>query len=65
MSEGLDELVEMARTIRMTPELAERQRRGFAYGNTQGPSTPLGMTGHRTSLTGRRSDWRKRSERAE
>jgi hypothetical protein len=44
VSEELDELIEMARTIRMTPEQAERQRRSFAYGNTQGPSTPLGMT---------------------
>jgi hypothetical protein len=33
VSEGLDELIEMARTIRMTPKQAERQRRSFAYGN--------------------------------
>jgi hypothetical protein len=32
---GLDELIEMARTIRMTPEQAERQRRSFAYGNVK------------------------------
>ena len=32
VSEELDELIEMARTIRMTPEQAERQRRSFAYG---------------------------------
>jgi len=32
----LDELIEMARTIRMTtPEQAERQRRSFAYGNVK------------------------------
>lgn len=35
MSEELDELIEMARTIRMTPEQAERQRRSFAYGNVK------------------------------
>ena len=35
MSEGLNELIEMARTIRMTPEQAERQRRSFAYGNVK------------------------------
>jgi hypothetical protein len=34
VSEELDELIEMARTIRMTPEQAERQRRSFAYGNS-------------------------------
>ena len=34
-SEELDELIEMARTIRMTPEQAERQRRSFAYGNVK------------------------------
>jgi hypothetical protein len=31
----LDELIEMARTIWMTPEQAERQRRSFAYGNVK------------------------------
>ncbi len=36
MSEELDELIEMARTIRMTPEQAERQRRSFAYGENAG-----------------------------
>ncbi len=35
MSEELDELMEMARTIRMTPGQAERQRRSFAYGNVK------------------------------
>jgi hypothetical protein len=33
VSEELNELIEMARTIRMTPEQAERQRRSFAHGN--------------------------------
>lgn len=83
MSEELDELIEMARTIRMTPEQGNpmsrkretlrlrsgqamgHPRRSFAYGNTQGPSTSLGMTGLGTGLTGRRSDCRKRNERAE
>jgi hypothetical protein len=31
----LDELIEMARAIRMTPEQAERQRRSFACGNVK------------------------------
>jgi hypothetical protein len=35
VSEELNELIEMARTIRMTPEQAERQRRSFAYGNVK------------------------------
>ena len=35
MSEELNELIEMARTIGMTPEQAERQRRSFAYGNVK------------------------------
>ena len=35
MSEKLDKLIEMARTIRMTPGQAERQRRSFAYGNVK------------------------------
>ncbi len=35
VSEELDGLIEMARTIRMTPEQAERQRRSFAYGNVK------------------------------
>jgi hypothetical protein len=35
VSEELDELIEMARAIRMTPEQAERQRRSFAYGNVK------------------------------
>jgi hypothetical protein len=53
VSEELDELIEMARTIRMTPEegipcLERRETWGTrvsGYGNTQGPSTSLGMTG--------------------
>jgi len=35
VSEEMDELIEMARTIRMTPVQAERQRRSFAYGNVK------------------------------
>jgi hypothetical protein len=35
VSEELDGLIEMARTIRMTPEQAERQRRSFAYGDVK------------------------------
>jgi hypothetical protein len=35
VSEELDELIEMARKIRMTPAQAERQRRSFAYGNVK------------------------------
>jgi hypothetical protein len=35
VSKELDELIERARTIRMTPEQAERQRRSFAYGNVK------------------------------
>ena len=35
MSDELNELIEMSRTIRMTPEQAERQRRSFAYGNVK------------------------------
>jgi len=35
VSEELGELIEMARTIRTTPEQAERQRRSFAYGNVK------------------------------
>jgi hypothetical protein len=35
VSEELNELIEMARTIRMTPGQAERQRRSFAYGNVK------------------------------
>ena len=30
----LEELIEAARKITMTPEQAEEQRRSFAYGNT-------------------------------
>ena len=33
MSEELDESIEMARTIRMTPE--QHPRRSFAYGNVK------------------------------
>jgi hypothetical protein len=53
VSEELDELIEMARTIRTTPEQGNpmsrtarnmgHPRRSFAYGNTQGPSTSLGL----------------------
>jgi len=35
VSEELNKLIEMARTIRMTPEQAERQRRSLAYGNVK------------------------------
>jgi hypothetical protein len=35
VSEELDGLIEMAKTIWMTPEQAERQRRSFAYGNVK------------------------------
>jgi hypothetical protein len=35
VSEELDELIKMARMIRMTPEQSERQRRSFAYGNVK------------------------------
>ena len=35
MSEELNELIEMARTIWMTPEQVERQRRSFAYRNVK------------------------------
>ncbi len=31
----LDRLIAAARAVRMTPEEQERQRRSFAYGNTQ------------------------------
>jgi hypothetical protein len=58
VSEGLGELVEMPRTIRMTPELwnptsrkardVGHPRRGFGCADTQGPSTSLGMTGFGT-----------------
>jgi hypothetical protein len=37
VSKELDELIEMARTIRMTPEQAERQRRGFGCGTRKVP----------------------------
>lgn len=33
MSRELDKLVKAARSIRMTPEQQEQQRRSFAYGN--------------------------------
>jgi len=33
MSRELDKLVQVARSIRMTPEQQEQQRRSFAYGN--------------------------------
>ena len=35
MSEELNELIEMARAIRMMADQAERQRRSFAYGNVK------------------------------
>jgi hypothetical protein len=35
VSEELDGLIEMARTIWMTPEQAERQRRSIACGNVK------------------------------
>jgi hypothetical protein len=35
VSEDLDKLIGMARTIRMTPDQAERQRHSFAYGNVK------------------------------
>jgi hypothetical protein len=34
MSKELQELVEFARSIRMTPEEYEQQRRSLVYGNT-------------------------------
>ena len=34
MSRELEELVEKARSIEMTPEQLREQRRGFVYGNT-------------------------------
>jgi hypothetical protein len=34
MSRELEELVEKARTIEMTPEQLREQRRSFVYGNT-------------------------------
>ena len=33
MSRELDKLAKVARSIRMTPEQQEQQRRSFAYGN--------------------------------
>ena len=35
MTEKLEVLIEMARTVRMTARDSERQRRSFAYGNTK------------------------------
>jgi hypothetical protein len=34
MTKELEELIERARKIEMTPEQAAEQRRSFAYGNT-------------------------------
>lgn len=34
MTRDLEQLVEKARKIEMTPEQARRQRRSFVYGNT-------------------------------
>ncbi len=60
MSEELDGLIEMARTIRMTPEQAERQRRSFAYGNVkiENDSIPWEMI-HRAA-----EDWKRVSGRS-
>jgi hypothetical protein len=33
MSRELEKLIKVARSIRMTPEQQEQQRRSFAYGN--------------------------------
>lgn len=35
MSKVLQILLDVARTVRMTPEESEQQRRSFAYGNTK------------------------------
>lgn len=35
MSEHLKELINAAKTVRMTQEQAEEQRRSFAYGNSK------------------------------
>jgi hypothetical protein len=35
MSHSLQILLDVARTVRMTPEEREQQRRSFAYGNTK------------------------------
>ncbi len=35
MSDILKALLEKAKTVRMTPEQKEEQRRSFAYGNTK------------------------------
>ena len=35
MSEELKRLLEVAKTVRMTPEQKEEQRRSFAYGNAK------------------------------
>ena len=35
MSPELQNLLDMARRVQMTPEQAEEQRRSFAYGNTK------------------------------
>jgi hypothetical protein len=35
MSKELDVLIDVARTVRMTSEEREQQRRSFAYGNTK------------------------------
>lgn len=34
MGDELKQLIEKARSVKMTPEDRERQRRSFAYGNT-------------------------------
>ena len=35
MTDKLAALIEMARSVRMTPSESEEQRRSFAYGNTK------------------------------
>lgn len=35
MTDTLEKLLEIAKTVRPTPEQLERQRRSFVYGNTR------------------------------
>ena len=35
MTDKLADLIEMSRSVRMTPSQLEEQRRSFAYGNTK------------------------------
>jgi hypothetical protein len=60
MSEELDGLIEMGRTIRMR---AEQGTRGAALPAAASRSRMI--PSHGTGLTGRRRDWRKGTERAE